>query len=149
MGKATLTKRWTAAALGLFVGALIMIAAPGASAEMYSWTDEEGNLHFSDAPPVSGDARRLDIGEESCALKAKLDRTQGGLSRLLLLYLLGGQEAKGEKISPQYKAFLEDYKAEENKCMDGDKEACACIASLARDGATSIAPKGGMVNESP
>ncbi len=142
-------KRWVTAVLGLCYAALIMMGPLGASAEMYSWTDEEGNLHFSDAPPLSGDVKKLDIGESSCALKAKLDRTQGGLSRLLLLYLLGGQEAKGEQISPEYKAFLDDYKAEEKKCMDGDKEACACIASLAQDGATSIAPTGGVLNESP
>ncbi len=149
MSDAVPTIRWTTAGLGLLCATLIMIAPLGATAEMYSWTDEEGTLHFSDAPPLSGDVKTLDIGDSSCALKTKLDLTQGGLSRLLLLYLLGGQADKGEQISPEYRDFLEDYKVEENKCTDGDKEACSCIASLARDGAVSIAPKGGIVNESP
>lgn len=142
-------RRWAAGILSLCLWALVLIAPTGTSAEVYTWTDEEGNLHFSDSAPASGDVKKLDIGEKTCALKARLERTEGGLSRLLLLYLLGGQVDKGEKISPEYASFLDDYKVEENKCMDGDKEACACIASLAREGAVSIAPKGSMLNESP
>lgn len=142
-------RRWTIAALVLCCAALVAIAPLHAPAEMYSWTDEEGTLHFSDAPPVSGDATKLDIGTPACALQAKLERTEGGMSRLLLLYLLGGQGDKGEKIAPEYRDFLQDYKVEENKCMDGDKEACSCIASLARDGAVSIAPTGKVLEESP
>lgn len=137
-----------AVGLGLLCGALIMAMPLGAAADMYRWTDEEGNLHFSDAPPLEGDVTKLDIGESTCALKAKLERTQGGISRLLLLYLLGGQVDKSEKISPEYRDFLKDYKVEESKCMEGDKKACSCIASLARDGAISIAPTGDRLNES-
>lgn len=141
--------RGGAVALGLLYAAVILVTPPGATAEMYSWTDEEGTLHFSDVPPESGDVRTLDIDGSSCALEAKLERTEGGMSRLLLLYLLGGQVDKSETISPEYQDFLDDYKVEETKCIDGDKEACSCIASLARDGAISIAPTGGVLDESP
>jgi hypothetical protein len=35
----------------LAVLVLVLVTASSASAEMYEWKDEDGNLHFSDRPP--------------------------------------------------------------------------------------------------
>lgn len=38
----------------LAIAVLMMIAAAGASAQMYRWTDKDGRVHFSDSPPPAG-----------------------------------------------------------------------------------------------
>ncbi len=41
------------AGLQLTLGALLMLSAAGASAQLYKWIDEKGAVHFSDTPPPS------------------------------------------------------------------------------------------------
>jgi hypothetical protein len=116
---------------------------------MYTWTDEDGNLHFSDSAPTNAAAKRLGVGEETCSLKAELDQTEGGIARQLFLSLLGGKEEEIKKLAPEYTEFFTQYKAEKDKCRDGDKKACSCIASIAKEGATSITPTGNLLEKSP
>jgi hypothetical protein len=44
--------------------ALALTACPAVTAaEVYTWTDENGVVHFSDAPPESGESARLEVEE--------------------------------------------------------------------------------------
>jgi glutaredoxin len=47
--------------------ALLLVGAPAlARAQVYSWTDKEGTLHFGDAPPGNGEkARQIDLPAEA------------------------------------------------------------------------------------
>lgn len=65
-----------------------LMTAPLAHADMYKWTDKDGNLHFSDAPPVDGRAEVLHPSSPKTNLPPKdtvtsqrqptISRQQGG-----------------------------------------------------------------------
>jgi len=40
---------------------VILLASTGAWAEIYQWTDAQGNTHFGDRPPASSSARSITI----------------------------------------------------------------------------------------
>jgi glutaredoxin len=47
----------------------LLLVAGAARAQVYTWTDKEGTLHFGDEPPASGQkARQLDLPAEAPAL---------------------------------------------------------------------------------
>lgn len=48
--------RWIGAMLAI---AAWLTAAPVAAAGMYKWVDEDGNVHYSQTPPPSGEAEEL------------------------------------------------------------------------------------------
>jgi S1-C subfamily serine protease len=41
------------------LGLLLLVGSASALAEMYTWVDEQGNVHFSDTPPPEGGAKQV------------------------------------------------------------------------------------------
>ena len=40
-------------------GALLIWASCGAIADVYKWVDKDGKIHYSDQPPLAGDAKKM------------------------------------------------------------------------------------------
>jgi len=40
---------------------LLLLLASSAHAKLYQWTDEQGNVHFTDSPPLNVDAQEREI----------------------------------------------------------------------------------------
>jgi len=53
MASGTLSRRITAALASILFG-LAAATATGAGGTIYKWTDQEGNVHFTDCPPPPG-----------------------------------------------------------------------------------------------
>ena len=50
--------RWLAA-----ISISMACAITGTATEVHTWTDEDGTVHFSDAPPDSGESETIDVEE--------------------------------------------------------------------------------------
>ena len=46
----------------LFMLASLLLALPAGAAEVYRWTDQNGQVHFSQRPPP-GESQRMDLPE--------------------------------------------------------------------------------------
>ena len=49
--------------LCLFTG--LMLAGTAQAASLYKWTDEQGNVHYSQSPPEKGQADRMHIKDDA------------------------------------------------------------------------------------
>ncbi len=45
----------------LFIAVALALVAGGATAELYSWKDASGKIHYSDQPPPQAGARKLTV----------------------------------------------------------------------------------------
>jgi hypothetical protein len=69
----------------LFMLASLLLALPAGAAEVYRWTDQNGQVHFSQRPPP-GEAQRMDLPESDpggAAVDAELMERRDRERRLL------------------------------------------------------------------
>jgi hypothetical protein len=123
--------------IGAIVGLVALLFLRSMSeAEMYTWTDKDGNVHFSDQPPqgqtskqLSMPARKQSWREEAADL---LDRRARAKTR-----------EEREAIERQYRQLMDTL----SKCQSGEGKACADLKASSQ-GAQSFTPTGALP-ESP
>lgn len=52
---------------------LLAVANPAATADVYRWTDDDGNVHYGAQPPAGSDARPVDLDTAPAAAQADED----------------------------------------------------------------------------
>jgi hypothetical protein len=129
------------------LAAMIAVLALGATctssgADTYTWTDQDGNMHFSDTPPATGQAKtiRPPVRPAShCALmmdevEAWEKDARPWLRKAQEAYMSRDGEGfmeSGKKLDTEQGRAMEDkIHAEEKKCRGGDADACKCMQSI-------------------
>jgi len=113
---------WAMVLAVLIVGGAVRIerAYPG----MYSWTDKDGNMHFSDVPPAQGKAKKLPSKDQEYTVAEDIK----DYARLWLnASSYGGRSCnlkEMQRIEKLYFEFRTEADAAIRRCRDGDKKAC-------------------------
>lgn len=117
---------------------------------MYTWTDEQGDVHLSDIPPEKGKAKVLRAPAQ-CGLRSELpiDKRQNAEVVLFTLFAFIRKPGSdyGQSVPPHYQNAITKLKAEIEKCNGGDKKACACLESLSESGGQTFVPTGDFLEE--
>ena len=135
---------------GLLLVLLVSLAPASARGEMYTWTDKDGLMHFSDIPPEHGQAKVL-TQPGQCYLETMLE----GLSQEQRDQLFNVQRQKQglppgsidleqDGLDADQKNMVRTLISEGNKCKAGNKPACRCLdrAQEAQTGLRSYTPTG-------
>jgi hypothetical protein len=132
--------------------------------EVYSWTDHEGVVHFSDTPPADHPSKRLNMWS-GCPLRGQIVDLQLEERANLGLWLFLGapkitedsttdrhRNRRSWSMEPwQYEQQSRDHQLREikndiifeaRKCALGGEKACTCSLSLFHDPPRGFAPQG-------
>ncbi|TKB63747.1 MAG: DUF4124 domain-containing protein [Nitrospira sp.] len=128
-------------ALAAMIAVLVLGATYTSSwADTYTWTDKDGNMHFSDTPPATGQAKTIRPTirpDPHCALKDEVEAWQREAQvwqRKLQAYALAAPELLKNSMKnfdmTKHQAIKDKIEAEEKKCKKGDAGACECMQSI-------------------
>lgn len=97
-------------------------ACTAASAQVYTWRDASGNVHFSDTPPPGVDAKRIRAGAQSGATPPS-----GSAGRSIAEQEMEFRKRQAEAEKSRTKAEQDQKEAEESKrnCADARKQLSA------------------------
>lgn len=110
----------------LVLAALLMSTALPASAEIYSWRDKDGKIHYADQAPPSGEVKVLRGGVPQTSAPAPATPAQGEAAAATK----GGVENKPKSVAEQEQAFRQrraeaaeaQAKAEKENTDSADRE---------------------------
>ena len=137
-------------AVGLLLCTASGLAEAPVRAEMYTWTDREGQMHFSDNPPEHGPAKVLTqpgqcyletllegLGQEQRDQLFNVQRQKQGLAP-------GTIDLEQDGLDGDQKQIVRTLIHEGQKCKAGNKQACRCLdrAQEAQSGLRSYTPTG-------
>ena len=94
-------------------------------AELYTWTDDQGNVHLSDIPPSDKKAQRFTIDKGCTIFKHVPGMTfkEYDLFVNKIFYsIIRREEVKGE-----YRELFDDITNTQRACDTGDEAACDCF----------------------
>lgn len=103
-----------------FMMIVVLMAALPASAELYRWVDDKGQVHFGDRPPANGQADALEMPKTVSTMPA-LDESR---QRLQQDWLAGREEERRKKQEEAAKRAQEEEKRVEQ---------CRLLAGRLRD----------------
>jgi glutaredoxin len=103
--------------LSLLFSALFFLGLiPGASAQIYKWTDEAGNIHFSDSPPAGVKVQKLQGLAAGKKPDASLAGKPEGPKVKVIMYMTDwcGYCRKARELLKSLDVDLAEYNVEKN-----------------------------------
>lgn len=95
--------------------ACAMLAAASAQADVYQWTDEQGNVHYGDRPMGAGAQERLDIRSAPTDPSAVRERSEARRQALAERREAAEEQAAGEPTPEELRAEREER---QKKCSE-------------------------------
>ncbi len=139
----------------LLFTALCLLSSPGYG-EMYTWTDKDGSLHFTDNPPEHVNAKVL-AQPGQCSVETMLEGlTQEQRDQLFMVQRQkqglqpGTYDLDQDGLDADQKTIVRTLINEGHKCKNGNKQACRCLdrAQEAQTGLRSYTPTGLLQSKS-
>ncbi len=121
--------------------------AGSASAQMYTWTDEQGNIHFSDTPPLKGKTKVIQETEPRCSLAKFASEYGESKIRELIAQYGNGNTVDRKDVPSKFVKVFDAVQAEKKKCAGEDEAACQCLTNLADSGLKSYTPDGDLLRD--
>lgn len=87
----------------LFLVALVSFVTPAFGA-VYTWTDDKGNVHYSDRPPSAGKAREIKLPSQVSPAPAEIGKTRQGIENGKKFQKLPDQE-HGRESKPDSRSL--------------------------------------------
>jgi hypothetical protein len=128
---------------------LIVWFGGAASAQMYTWTDEQGNIHFSDTPPSKGKTKVIQELEPRCSLAKFVSEFGEGKIRELIGQYGNGSTVDRKDVPSKFVKVFDAIQTEKRKCSGEDEAACQCLSNLADSGLKSYSPEGDLFRVQP
>jgi hypothetical protein len=91
----------------LLLALILSAVATVASADIYKWVDEEGNVHYCDTPPEGVDYERVDIASAPCEQASSADDGQLETAGDRYRRLVREREAAAAERAAEQKKALE------------------------------------------
>jgi hypothetical protein len=117
------------------------------TAQMYTWTDEQGNIHFSDTPPTKGKSKVIQEMEPRCSLAKFVSEFGEGKIRELVGQYGNGSTIDRKDVPPKFVKVFDAIQGEKKKCSGEDEAACQCLANLTDSGLKSYSPSGDLFRD--
>ena len=100
----------------LFIASLLFAFSSNVHADVYKWVDKDGKIHYSDQPPLAGDAKKMkkntkDTGGSSAAPSTTTAKPATSVTDQELDF----RKRKMEKEEAEKKSLAEKETAEKNK----------------------------------
>jgi hypothetical protein len=127
--------------------ALIVWFTVPVAAQLYTWTDEQGNIHFSDTPPPKGKTKVIQEMEPRCSLAKFVPEFGEGKIRELVGQYGNGNTVDRKEVPTKYAKVFDAIQTEKKKCSSEDEAACQCLANLTDSGLKSYSPSGDLFRE--
>ncbi|MBX3234547.1 MAG: DUF4124 domain-containing protein [Nitrospiraceae bacterium] len=134
----------------------LCVGATPANAEMYTWTDKDGNLHFTDNPPDHVNAKVL-AQPGQCSVETMLEGlTQEQRDQLFMIQRQkqglqpGTYDLDQDGLDADQKTIVRTLINEGHKCKNGNRQACRCLdrAQEVQTGLRSYTPSGMLHSKS-
>jgi hypothetical protein len=126
---------------------MIFCLAGSASAQMYTWTDEQGNIHFSDTPPPKGKTKVIQETEPRCSLAKFVSEFGESKIRELIGQYGNGNTVDRKDVPSKFVKVFDAIQAEKKKCSAEDEAACQCLSNLTDSGLKSYTPDGDLFRD--
>jgi len=134
----------------LLIVCALLLLVPYVAAEIYTWTDKDGNVHFSDAPPVGAKSTVIPSVESRCSLRKYVVQFGEEVVQKYVNHFGGPYMSRDRgNIPPKHYGLFDSVIAEKDKCQKGDNVACKCVWNLADPGTKSFGPSGEAVADEP
>jgi hypothetical protein len=117
---------------------LVGVLGGTVQAELYTWTDDQGNVHLSDVPPNEKKAKRFTVDKGCTLLKHVPGMTHNDLSRFMGNMFNGPY--KREDMKGEYRDLFDDVSKTNAACNMGDYMACECFHGRAETKGMTFAP---------
>jgi uncharacterized protein YceH (UPF0502 family) len=131
------TMKWQ----GLFLSSLLLLGGMSmldAQAELYTWTDEQGNVHLSETPPSGKKAKKFS-DDKACTIREHLPELTDREFNDFIAKMYN-EPPERETLRGRYRNLFDEAMKQSAACNLGDKEACDCLRGQTKMGGTSYAP---------
>jgi len=120
--------------------AILLVGVLGGTvqAELYTWTDDQGNVHLSDVPPSGRNAKKFS-GDKACTIREHLPE----LTDREFMHVtdkMFNEPPDRETLRGHYRNLFDEAMKQNAACNLGDKEACECLRGQTKWAGTSYAP---------
>lgn len=117
--------KWRAStAIGVLLTSLFIDAI---EAELYSWTDDQGNVHLSDVAPSDKKVKRYTVDKGCTLFKHIPGMTLNDLDDFMKNMYRYDAPYLREHMKGEYRDLFDDVERTSLACGRGDQKACDCF----------------------